>query len=369
MSSPMQQHGIGGLVDGEAPGGQGDEPEGGLMQLRTVPAKGPEMMPDERNPEGGHPAEHVGAQGIHAGMLNQQHHDNPVHRRGGAADQQEPVNAPGRPVRLCICVDDFGLHPGINAAALDLVARGVVHALACQVGGNAWRVGASQLRHFRGVDVGLHLDLTEKPLRSAPQSLWALITRSLMRRLDDAALEVEIAAQLDRFENTFGRTPDFVDGHQHVHQLPQVREALLAALQRRSAHRPWLRNTRRRLPLPGFPFASFKPWLIEQLGAAELQRQARGAGFQRNEALLGVYDFTPSVLGYAAFLQEWLPAAKDGDLLMCHPSKPVDCQTDSILAARLAEFEVLAGVGFGVLIGERNITLTRMSRTLAERSR
>jgi len=258
--------------------------------------------------------------------------------------------------RLCLCIDDFGLHAGINAAAFNLVAQGRAHALACQVGGPAWEAGAAELRRAQGVDVGLHLDFTEHPLREPARPLGRLISLSLLRRFDAAALQAEVAAQLDRFEAGMGRAPDFVDGHQHVHQLPQVREALLAELQRRGPARPWLRSTRR----PRARRWQFKPWFIETLGAAELARQARQAGFPQNRALLGVYDFTPG--RFAALLPEWLAAAQDGDLLMCHPSLSAAAPGDHILAARQAEFEVLAGDGMPALLRGRGITLGRTPR-------
>ena len=40
----------------------------------------------------------------------------------------------------------------------------------------------------------------------------------------------EIAAQWQRFVTVMGRAPDFIDGHQHVHILPQVRHALIEYL-------------------------------------------------------------------------------------------------------------------------------------------
>lgn len=262
--------------------------------------------------------------------------------------------------RLCICVDDFGLHQGVNAAALALAAQGRVQALACQVGGPAWGPGATELRRLPGLDLGLHLDLTEHPLKEPARPLGRLIMQSLLRGLDAAALSAEIAAQLDRFEDHVGRPPDFVDGHQHVHQLPQVREALLAELLRRGPARPWLRSTRRPRRLAW----RFKPWLIETLGAAGLERQARRAGFSgRNHALLGVYDFAPSSPGFDVLLRRWLAVAEDGDLLMCHPSLPTAAPGDGILAARVAEFGVLGSAGFDTLLAEQGITLARLSQT------
>lgn len=240
---------------------------------------------------------------------------------------------------------------------------GRVHALACQVGGRAWRQGAGEVCRIGGIDLGLHLDLTEHPLTRAALPLGRLIGASLLRLLDAAALQVEIAAQIDRFEDAIGRPPDFVDGHQHVHQLPQVREALLAVLARRGPHRPWLRNTRRRLPLPGTGSAQFKPWLIERLGADRLAALARHGGFEQNRALLGVYDFLPSTLGYGVLLRAWLDAAADGDLLMCHAGQRLAAGDDAILEARVAEFEVLRGAELDELLHERRIVLAPLSLT------
>ncbi|MFX7605201.1 ChbG/HpnK family deacetylase, partial [Acinetobacter baumannii] len=65
------------------------------------------------------------------------------------------------------------------------------------------------------------------PLR---RGLWPLIGASLAHRLDASALRDEIATQCALFEDATGRAPDYVDGHQHVHQLPQIREALVEVL-------------------------------------------------------------------------------------------------------------------------------------------
>ena len=62
-----------------------------------------------------------------------------------------------------------------------------------------------------------------------------------MRQLDRKALEAEIAAQIRMFGHEFGRAPDFIDGHQHVHIFPQVRDALFAVA-RKMAPTAWIRQ-------------------------------------------------------------------------------------------------------------------------------
>ncbi|HET7867524.1 MAG TPA: ChbG/HpnK family deacetylase, partial [Burkholderiaceae bacterium] len=187
-----------------------------------------------------------------------------MHRGGSAAYPHEAADAPGGPAQteriaaghrsgvpartICIAADDFGLHGGINAAVLHLAAMGRVQAIGCMVGAPAWAAGAPNLRALdpHRVDLGLHLDLCEHPMRPPGRRLDTLLAAGLLRQLDRHALRAEIRAQLDTFEQTLGRPPAFIDGHRHVHQLPGVREELLDELaQRRGPLQPWLRCTRR----------------------------------------------------------------------------------------------------------------------------
>ena len=125
-------------------------------------------------------------------------------------------------------------------------------------------------------------------------------------RLDE--LRREIAAQLDAFESTLGQTPDYLDGHQHVHQFPRVRDALMEEMSLRYPGRqPWLRSTKRGT-------AGFKPALIQALGQHGLARRAALLGFRQNRRLLGVYDFDPRA-DYRRLMRGWLAALPDGALL------------------------------------------------------
>lgn len=264
---------------------------------------------------------------------------------------------------LCLCADDHGLHGAINDAIGTLVAAGRLQALGAMVGGPAWRAGTAALRAMPSdqVDIGLHLDLTEHPLRpGSRRGLRAWILATTLRLADAAALRDEIEAQLDAFEDGLGRGPAYVDGHQHVHQLPQVREALLAALARRyRGALPWIRCTRG--PRAG---ATAKARIIEQLGARALATQAAASGFGQNAHLLGVYDFAGGVEGYAQRVRGWLHAAEAGDLLMCHPATaPVP--GDPLGDARRCEFTVLAGPDIGAWLQAERIALLPMSRILA----
>lgn len=296
-----------------------------------------------------------------------------------------PAAAPARPQlaalpsppagrRVCVCVDDYGLHSGIDGAALRLANMHRVHAISCLVGGKSWGVSSRSLRQLNpgGIDIGLHLDFTETPLFCDSRRLLPeLIVASYLRLLDRRLIRAEIRAQLDAFEQAMGHGPAFVDGHQHVHQLPIVRSELLAELQtRRGEAPPWIRSTR--APRAGRTAATtsserFKPKVIEGLGARCLAAEASRWCYPQNRHLLGVYDFQGGRSRYRELLAGWLLSASEGDLLMCHPSLAT-CDVDPLIDARQAEFDVLSSAGFDADLRAAEVQLEPMSQMLVPRN-
>ncbi len=65
---------------------------------------------------------------------------------------------------------------------------------------------------------------------------------------------------------------------------------------------------------------------------------------------------------YAGLLRGWLAAARDGDLLMCHPG---DRAGDALGAARQAEFAVLAAPALDDWLAQARLRLAPMRRLLA----
>lgn len=259
--------------------------------------------------------------------------------------------------RLAVCADDWGLGAGVNEAIADLIERGRLSATSCLVDAPAFATGATRLAALaRRADIGLHLNFTESFGEAAPRfGLGAFIARAYAGLLDATAIGAEIRRQLDRFEAACGFAPHHVDGHQHVQQLPVVREALLAELQRRGgATRPWLRVSQ---PPAG---AGLKPAVLRTLGARTLAREAARRGFATNRHLLGVYAFDGTAADYLERLKVWLAQAGDGDLLMAHPGSG-GAVGDPIAAARQREYEVLGGEGFGRVLAEAGVEVARLS--------
>jgi predicted glycoside hydrolase/deacetylase ChbG (UPF0249 family) len=92
---------------------------------------------------------------------------------------------------LIITADDYGYAPGYNRGILEAADARAVDAVSAMVA-RRWCDPAPLIA--TGVEVGLHLELPGPDLE----------------------------AQLARFEELFGRPPDYLDGHHHCHARPEV---------------------------------------------------------------------------------------------------------------------------------------------------
>src|SRR4051812_31788568 len=137
----------------------------------------------------------------------------------------------------------------------------------------------------------------------------------LLRRLDPEIIRAEIGAQLTAFKESFGRTPDFVDGHQHVQLFPQVREAFLAAV-KTAAPGAWVRQGGRK-QVPARRLWMPKALVLDLL-SAQFRRRASRANIPVNPGFAGVYDFSrPSDFG--SLMGQFLEGLPEGGVIMCHP--------------------------------------------------
>lgn len=265
---------------------------------------------------------------------------------------------------LCVCADDFGMSIGINSAVFDLAEQGKISATSGMVRRSAWLAGARTLRRIDAdrLDVGLHLDLTRPAFADgAEPGLAGLIARTYTRTVFADALCSDIRDQLARFEDAMGRAPAFVGGHRHVHQLPVVRELLVAEIARRyPVSRPWLRCT---APAPGGTPGGFRAGIVHALGGASLAGLARKHGIPMSRGLLGVYDFSGSAPDYQRRLSAWIAASRSGDVLMCHPSVGI-LPGDPQGPARLREYTALRNLGFPVRTRLGEVDIAPLSQLL-----
>lgn len=243
------------------------------------------------------------------------------------------------------------MNRAVDRGILELAANGRLSAASCLTKGRSFALHAPDLAALP-IQKGLHLNLSEATnVSSYWQSLPQLIRNCYFRLIDVLALQTEIEEQLRAFELAFGQLPDYVDGHQHVHQLPVVRDCLIDVLNKRyGSRRPWLRSTCR--PASHAPAENgVKARVIEALGARGLRRLAARHGYPSNQHLLGIYDFSGGEERYVELLAGWIEYAMPLDVIMCHPANGFDA-TDCLSAQRQAEYAVLAGADFLSLLAK-----------------
>jgi len=263
---------------------------------------------------------------------------------------------------LTLCADDFGISPGVSQVIARLAQAGRINASSCLTNASHWRANAPLLKDLPdAVDIGLHFNLSEgEPLSAELRRVWPqlpqlprLIANAHLRRLPLQAVAAEFAAQRAAFVEAVGREPAFIDGHQHVHHLPGVRDVVLDAITRSSSV-PSVRNTGH-VCGPGF---GLKRALIAGAGGRALKRELVKRGIAHNAALIGVYDFVPGA--YRTWMKEWLASVPaEGALLFCHPGA-ADGVGDAIASARGPEATYFASDAFADDLAEARIGIGRV---------
>lgn len=259
--------------------------------------------------------------------------------------------------RIVLGADDYGQAEAVSRGIIDLILADRLTATSALVNFEHWPAHARWLLPCREKALlGLHLNLTEgiplsvsfkKQYGDRFPSLGALLLRASMRRLSQAAVADELAAQLAAFKSAMGFYPAYLDGHQHVHHFPIVRDALRQVYEAaglkslgvrvRSVHRHthWT-------SLLQDPKAS----IIEWTGANALLNQwLIPERIPHNTSFEGIYAFSDSQQ-CRRYFQRFLANIQDGGMIMCHPGRSSQTGGDPIGLSRYDEYQYLASDEF-----------------------
>jgi chitin disaccharide deacetylase len=267
--------------------------------------------------------------------------------------------------RIVLCADDYGISPAVSGAICDLIGKKRINATSVMVTAPTFsHAEAAALRDAAGdhAAIGLHLTLTAPfrprthgfaPLRRGEfLPLASMASRGLSRSLTPALLDAEIAGQFAAFRNAFGRTPDYIDGHQHIHVFPQISEALLRVA-KHAAPRAWLRQCGRAVRKNLEP----KGLVLDAL-SRRFRRLAVEHGLRTNPAFAGTYAFNTRT-DYAKLFSGFLDSMPDGGVIMCHPGI-VDAELarlDPLTDLREREYAFFLDDAFAQLLQRRGYAL------------
>ncbi|XP_007882600.1 carbohydrate deacetylase [Callorhinchus milii] len=146
-------------------------------------------------------------------------------------------------VRLIVTGDDFGYCSRRNRGIVECFKAGAVSNASLLVNGNSAQEAAT-LASRHGIPLGLHANLSEglpvaQPLRLGLSLLnkrgvfhgkmgFRDILKSGAIKLPE--VDQELRAQVERFRELTGYLPHHMDGHQHVHVLPDIRDVFANVL-------------------------------------------------------------------------------------------------------------------------------------------
>ncbi len=272
--------------------------------------------------------------------------------------------------KITVCADDFALNEGVSTAIIELLHNRAISATSCMSTSPLWPVWGPRLKTLATTaDIGLHLDLTEfTPLSAGLNdglhkalSIGQLIIKAYSLQWPVAALVREFALQLEHFYDVMGFTPHFIDGHQHIHQFPRIRDALLTACKNHFKN-----NTMPPIRLVnGYPF--FSPLrdsalkiLIHTLGRNAFKRTLDKAGFCYYNDFKGIYMFKGEP-NTACLFQQFIQQISPGGIIMCHPGHH---STDSIARIREQEYVFLNSAAWKSLLHTEKVALCRYQQLI-----
>jgi chitin disaccharide deacetylase len=237
---------------------------------------------------------------------------------------------------VIINVDDLGMSAAVNEAVLHLAQIGRIQASSFMSLGTIAPDEVAELKK-QGIDIGVHFDLTGF---ADLGSLKQVLIKSYLRAWPEKILQDVINRQLDAFEDKIGSKPVFIDGHQHVHQFPQIRSVLLNIILQRYGTEIAVRSTKSMQH-------DVKANIIHALGGYQLDKSLVQANITHNHAFAGIYNFNADIKTLQAKWNEWLSSASEqGLLIMCHPAVPSDSWNDEIKSARECEWKWLKSDAF-----------------------
>ena len=267
---------------------------------------------------------------------------------------------------LIITADDLGIDPRRDDGILLCFARGAITQASLMVRGRSAESGARAAKRI-GLPVGLHLDLTETPPSAPPSEIASLLDgdgnklgkHGLRQAVARGAVtrehvERETAAQIDDFVRLMGAKPAHVDGHQHVHTIPQLAGWLAPLLARHG-----VKSTR--IPEQGSVDVASAEAAAFYRSVAEDGRTSRAvfasSGIRSTDAFVGL-----DLMGLASEkdkLARAVEAAEGGSIeLMTHPGFMGEGIDDfNVSPAREHELRVLTSQPFAESIARGALRL------------
>lgn len=274
-------------------------------------------------------------------------------------------------MKLIVNADDAGIDASRNRGILEAIDKGVVRSISLIAGQAGFADAVKKFKNKKNISVGLHFNLTAgKPLARGLRALiknegtffdkFELFKKAMAGAINPAEAARELQAQLAVFEAT-GITLSHLDGHNHVHLLPGVREAILMVMPKDTWVRlPFERNVEPQSPRDKDPKDVWNnsDELISVYNFFSLEAKKLWRGHFRHTD-----DFAGSKISMNPTLEAFKSAVEGltGNIceLMVHPgAKPdADSVRFSKLPERVEELKILRSAELKDFLKEKKIDI------------
>lgn len=146
--------------------------------------------------------------------------------------------------RLIITADDFGVSPRANRNILYLISLGKIDRVSVMVHGKISDKEIRTLVHS-GVKIDIHLDILHKfhKNRKGRQGVIRRISEFIKDiatgKISNKKVALEWEDQIKKFQDLFGKNPDGINSHEHVHLFPPFFKIVILLQQKHSI--PYIR--------------------------------------------------------------------------------------------------------------------------------
>ncbi len=275
-------------------------------------------------------------------------------------------------IKVILNADDYALSPAISRSILDLIEGQRLSATSVMTASPFWRDWGRAISGYAGVvDVGLHFSLTEfEPLSgyktiggsTASRSFGGVVLRAGLGMISRQEIRSELFRQWDAFVDSVGRPPSHIDGHQHIHQLPGIREPLISAIKEIGGNvPPYIRTCSEDIATILLRRVCRARAILLSAAGRKLGSLATDNGLAINTGFSGIYNFG-SEYDYCSLMSNFLTRPKLNTILLCHPGHP-DAQyaLDPIANARMSEYGFLSSARFLEMLDEKMVRLGRFA--------
>jgi predicted glycoside hydrolase/deacetylase ChbG (UPF0249 family) len=159
-------------------------------------------------------------------------------------------------------------------------------------------------------------------------------------------IDAELTAQIENFTEFTGQLPDYIDGHQHIHQLPMIRHVLINKIKQLENHK------RIYTRLPANPFLitlkspqRLKEFAIKMMGSNSFEQQLKKSNIAFNSSFSGTYYFA-KCKSYRNYFIKFLKQIKTGGIILCHPGHLLEDHVDPNFNNRWNEYQYLVSNDF-----------------------